>query len=295
MMSDAGTRQAEAFVSAVRSLTVRHINSATSRLVDPTEGLRPGKMLRTRLVARLWEAGATATEVNILHIVCTVTELTHTASLCHDDVVDNALFRRSMPTLWQSAGPAGAILVGDLLLFEGADLMMGLDDDDLLRAFVAKGREVVAAEAEHELRWRGKQPDEATSLRLARGKTGALFAFPAQCCGGDDAALSAGLAEAGYRIGTAYQLADDLLDVIGDDAAVGKTLGTDEQREKFTLPQNGEGGAQKAAQQVRQLCLSADEQLAGFPAAKEGVRAFLLNDFQPVLSRQLASTVELTV
>jgi heptaprenyl diphosphate synthase len=243
----------------------------------------------------LWEAGATAVDADLLHAACTATELTHTASLCHDDVVDNALFRRSMPTLWQSAGPAGAILVGDLLLFEAADLMMGLGNEDLLRAFVDKGREVVAAEAEHELCWRGKQPDEATSLRLARGKTGALFAFPAQCCGGDDEALSAGLAEAGYCIGTAYQLADDLLDVVGDDSDAGKTLGTDQQREKFTLPQNGESGVQKAAQQIRQLCLSADKQLADFPAAAGGVRAFLLNDFQPVLNRQLASTVELTV
>jgi len=252
-------------------------------------------MLRTRLAARLWEAGATTVDVEVLHTVCTVTELTHTASLCHDDVVDNALFRRSMPTLWQTAGQAGAILVGDLILFEAANLMMELNNDALLRAFMAKGQEVVAAEAEHELQWRGRQPDEDTSLRLARGKTGALFAFPAQCCGGADEALSTGLAEAGYRIGTAYQLADDLLDVIGDGNAAGKTLGTDEQREKYTLARNGEHGARLAAEQVRQLCRSADEELTDFPAATEGVRAFLVNDLQPVLSRQLASTVELTV
>ena len=291
MMSDAENRQADDVVAAVRSIVLGHISSATSRLVQDPDGLRPGKMLRTRLAARLWEAHSALIDLDLLQGLCVVIELTHTASLCHDDVVDNALFRRSMPTLWQSAGATGAILVGDLLLFEAADVMMGAENEGLLRAYVAKVREVVAAEAEHELQWRGKRPDEATLLRLARGKTGALFAFVAQCCGGEDEALSAGLEEAGYRIGTAYQLADDLLDVIGDDAAVGKTLGTDEQREKYTLAQSG---AQRASERVRQLCLSADELLTDYPAAKDGLRAFLLNDLQPVLDRHLAPTVELT-
>jgi geranylgeranyl pyrophosphate synthase len=252
-------------------------------------------MLRTRLAARLYEAGAVLLGLDELQAVCAATELTHTASLCHDDVVDNALMRRSMPTLWQSAGPTGAILVGDLLLCEAMDIMIAVRQGQFLPPYIAKVREVIAAEAEHEFLWRGRQPDETTSLRLARGKTGALFAFVARCCGGDNVALAEALTEAGYRVGTAYQLADDLLDVIGNDVTAGKTLGTDQQRDKATLPLNGEGGEHVTTRQIGQLCLSAGELLADFPEAKAGLRAFLLNDLQPVVNRHLASSMELTV
>ena len=294
-MSHSNSRHIDDLLVAVKDLTEAHLGSAATGLTQDIGGLMPGKMLRSRLAARLYEAGSARIDFDELQAVCAATELTHTASLCHDDVVDNALMRRSMPTLWQSAGPTGAILLGDLLLCEATDLMIAIRQGQFLPAFIAKVREVVAAEAEHEFLWRGKQTDEATALRLARGKTGALFAFVAQCCGGDDPALSAALCEAGYRVGTAYQLADDLLDVIGDDATAGKTLGTDRLRDKATLPLNDEHGAHVTTQQITQLCISAGGLLVSFPQAKAGLRAFVLNDLQPVVNRHLACSMELMV
>lgn len=292
-MADVSDRQADDVIAGVRLVAEACLESALAGLAEHAEGLKPGKMLRTRLAARMFESGAVKIASDTLHAVCAATELAHTASLCHDDVVDNALIRRSMPTLWQSAGPSGAILIGDLLLCEAINLIMAADDGRFLPAYVAKVQEVVVAEAEQELTWRGRRPDEATSLRLARGKTGALFAFAAMCCGGDDSVLTAALEEVGYRIGTAYQLADDLLDVIGDDSAAGKTLGTDEQREKFTLALSGEQGVRVTADQIGHLCNSSGELLIDFPEAHKGLRAFLLKDLQPVLYRHLALSVEL--
>ncbi len=202
--------------------------------VRPSQ-LLPGKMLRTRMAARL--STRLTVPVETLQHVCAAVELTHTASLCHDDVIDNALVRRGQPALWRASSRSGAVLLGDLLLCEAMGLLTGTDGGRLVRPFLAKLRETCAAEAEQELRLRGREVGRDVCLRIARGKTGPLFAFVGLAAGGADAALSAALEEAGYRVGTAYQLADDLLDVEGCEEAAGKTLGTDVARRKFTLAQ----------------------------------------------------------
>ena len=142
-MADVSDRQADDVIAGVRLVAEACLESALAGLAEHAEGLKPGKMLRTRLAARMFESGAVKIASDTLHAVCAATELAHTASLCHDDVVDNALIRRSMPTLWQSAGPSGAILIGDLLLCEAINLIMAADDGRFLPAYVAKVQEVV--------------------------------------------------------------------------------------------------------------------------------------------------------
>ncbi|MHC4718269.1 MAG: polyprenyl synthetase family protein [Planctomycetota bacterium] len=250
------------------------------------EQLFPGKMLRTRLAARLFVGEASTIRRPALQAACAATEMVHTASLCHDDVVDNAVMRRALPALWRVSGPSAAILIGDLVLCEAMRLLLETDGGRYLGEFVAKVQEVVAAEAEQELLWRGRQPDESTCLRLARGKTGPLFAFVAQVCGYDDPELGGALDEAGYRIGTAYQLADDLLDVIGNEHAAGKTLGTDRKRSKSTLPQAGTQGSRRTSETIGRLCDSAVEILHPHPEAQRGLADFLASDLQPIFCRQ---------
>lgn len=120
---------------------------------------------------------------------------------------------------------------------------------------------------------------------LARAKTGPLFAFVGYVCGSDDRQLSLALAEAGYLVGTAYQLADDLLDVIGDARVAGKTLGTDSRRRKFTLAATARHGQKGARERITELCGLALEHLDSWPCAQTAVDAFFVRDLQPVLDR----------
>jgi len=270
------------FVQDVRRTVEGKIARAMSFTGDAlsSELLEPGKMLRARLAARLLDASLV--DESILQAACTATELVHTASLCHDDVVDNSLIRRSLPTLWRSAGASGAILVGDLLLCEAIDVLTDSGDGRLLSPFIRKIAEVVQAEAEQELRWRGNEVDAETCLRLARGKTGPLFAFVASVCGGGDGKLAGALEEAGYCTGAAYQLSDDLLDVLGTESDAGKTLGTDLARGKHTLPQVGVCGQDVARDNIARLCSAALACLDDYPAMRDALAEYLLKDLQAV-------------
>jgi octaprenyl-diphosphate synthase len=275
------------WVSRVRGLIVEQFAADVFPILEPLQlkALLPGKMLRTRLAGRWMEAGLPA-ERRTVEACCAAVELAHTGSLCHDDVIDAGLIRRAAPTLWRQTGCSAAVLIGDVLVCRAIELVLSVEGGRHVACFLAKVRQTVAAEAEQELLLRNHSIDEPTYLRLARGKTGALFSFAAKVCGGADEALAAALEEAGYRIGTAYQLADDLLDVIGAEAAAGKTLGTDAVRGKFTLAGKDAPGFPATCGHVSELCQSALELLRPWPAAFEAAAAFLAEDFQPLLDAQ---------
>lgn len=256
--------------------------SALTSLAEARD-LLGGKMLRSRLAGRLMLSGAAAADVELVEQAAAAVELVHTASLCHDDVIDNALLRRATPTFWRRTSSSGAVLVGDILLCEAMNLLLETQNHSLLVAFMGKVTQVCLTEAQQELVYRGRQVDEETCLVLARGKTGALFAFAAEACApmGSDEAVAFG--HAGYCLGTAYQLADDLLDVVGNEKQVGKTLGTDGQRNKFTLPQIEPDGAELSIRHVRRLCGEAAAVVDAWPTARQAVEDFLARDFGPVL------------
>ncbi len=247
--------------------------------------LVPGKMLRSRLAGRLSRSGVTLTNIATLGYVCAATEMVHTASLLHDDVIDGGLIRRAHPALWRATGPSAAVLLGDMLLCDAMMLLQKALGGRYVETFVEKVREMCQFEAEQELVYRGKRLDESTCLRLARGKTGPLFAFIGRVCGGGDSALASALEEAGYHLGTAYQVADDLLDVVGDEQLAKKTLGTDMTRSKFTLAvvQHHETG--RAHHWVSALCASALECVNRWPRVREAMSAFLFYDLQTVFKR----------
>jgi len=166
---------------------------------------------------------------------------------------------------------------------------MATDGGRHLTEFLAKLKEVITAEAKGELMLRGTLLDEPTCLDLARGKTGPLFAFVAGVCGREDRDLAAGLEETGYLIGTAYQLADDLLDRIGDEGLAGKTLGTDQRRGKFTLARDDQdtGAYDVLHREVHRLFESAVHQLAGWAQAEDAIRRYLAEDIQPLFQQLL--------
>ena len=240
-----------------------------------------GKMLRSRLALRVGPAAGVPYST-VLRAAAAV-ELIHAASLLHDDVIDGGFLRRGAPAFWVDRGIPAAILLGDLLLFKALELVSPIENGRLLPVIIKLTGEVCEAESEQELITRGKLADWETCVTTARRKTGALFAFAAYACGGGDAELNAALQEAGYVVGTAYQLADDILDANGDTQTAGKTLGRDEAREKTTaarvyLPKN--------VNPVRTIHDMLDKALSGlapWPQVRQAWDTYVRKDLRPSL------------
>ncbi|MBS3764751.1 MAG: polyprenyl synthetase family protein [Planctomycetes bacterium] len=246
-----------------------------------TSVLHPGKMLRSRFAVRIAGGLAQKPERHRLRSACAAVEIVHTASLCHDDLIDDGRFRRGQPCLWRASSPPEAILTGDMLLCASIKLAM---DAGAGREFLQKITETCAGETRHEMKHQPECPPTEWFIEMARGKTGPFFAFLGWFCGQPDPELATVLEETGYDIGTAYQLADDLLDATGDEAVAGKTLGLDEARGKLTLPRLP-GGKQKCRRQIKSIVQRIPENLLLWPKAKDGVERFLFQDLKPVLDR----------
>lgn len=243
--------------------------------------LGPGKMLRARLALRL--GSARQVPESILVPAAAAVELVHAASLLHDDVIDGALLRRHAPAFWKTHGAHGAILAGDVLLIQAVGLLSGETLCPLANDLVRFCAELCNAEAEQELFLRQAAPGREKILDIARRKTGALFAFAAGTAAGPDAPLRHALHKAGYAIGTAYQLADDLLDETGDERSAGKTLGLDRARRQPTATRVFAAGAPALAQECRALHQQSLAALSPWPDARDALNDYLVYDMNPAL------------
>ncbi len=240
-----------------------------------------GKMLRSRLTLRVGPAAGVPYSTVLR--AATAVELIHTASLLHDDVIDGGFLRRGAPAFWVERGIPAAILLGDLLFFKALELVSPIENGRLLPVIIQLTGEVCEAESEQELITRGKLADWATCVNTARRKTGALFAFAAYVCSGGDAELNAALQEAGYAVGTAYQLADDLLDANGDTQTAGKTLGRDEARGKTTAARVTPPINADPAKTIYDLLASARAGLAPWPQVQQAWDTYIRKDLRPSL------------
>ncbi|MHA7850638.1 polyprenyl synthetase family protein [Roseovarius sp.] len=173
-----------------------------------------------------------------VHLAATV-EFIHTATLLHDDVVDESQQRRGRPTanlLWDNKS---SVLVGDYLFARAFQLMVEpgnlrvLDILSNAAAVIAEG-EVLQLSAARDLK-----TDESIYLQVVRGKTAALFSAATEVGGviadAPEAQIQA-LFEYGDALGIAFQIVDDLLDYQGDSSATGKNVGDDFRERKLTLP-----------------------------------------------------------
>lgn len=272
----------------VRALIGRAIErTVLSKLTDePATLVASGKMLRSRLIFNIGQA-TRVPYATLLHAAAAV-EMVHGASLLHDDVIDGGYLRRGVPTFWVERGISGAILVGDMLLFKAVELMCEVENGRLTPLLVRLTGEVCDAESEQELLLRGKAPNWDNCVSIARRKTGALFAFAAGACAGNDPVLLSTLVESGYAVGTAYQLADDILDVNGSEEASGKSLGSDEARGKTTVGALSPQQQTEAVAYIDSLCQQAEDALQNWPAIQQAWRAFMNVDMRPALRKHLA-------
>lgn len=256
--------------------------SSLAPLLDEIGGaVNGGKMLRARLSLTVGAASGAPRET-LLRAAAAV-EMMHAASLLHDDVIDGGHLRRGAPSFWTKKGISGAILLGDLMVCKALQLLDGTQNGRLSALLVRVASEMCDAEVDQELVTRGTDQDWEKSVAMARKKTGSLFAFAAAATDGADATLGDALLEAGYRIGTAYQLADDLLDACGESVRDGKALGTDASRGKVTSVSAAGGSAQPARRCIQELCATSLELLAPWPAVQSAWNEYLQSDFGPVV------------
>lgn len=204
-------------------------------------------------------------------------EMIHTYSLIHDDLpaMDNDDFRRGRPTNHKVYGEATAILAGDALLTEAFELLSDsqinheVPAQTLLRVIHIMARcagstgmvggQVVDMESE------GKEIDFPTLEYIHTRKTGALMLASVQCgalLGGADESVFSALTRYGSAAGLAFQIADDILNVVGDSATLGKTAGSDAERGKATYPALiGLVSSRDRARELKDLALGALEPL----------------------------------
>jgi octaprenyl-diphosphate synthase len=196
-----------------------------------------GKRVRPRLL--LLFADALGHEGPAQHELAATVEFIHTATLLHDDVVDESSLRRGRPTANALFGNAASVLVGDFLYSRAFQMMVSVNQMRVLDV-VADATNVIA-EGEVLQLMNMHDPDLAVEdyLQVIRFKTAKLFEASARLgaiLGKADAATEEACADFGRRLGTAFQLVDDLLDYEGRSEELGKNVGDDIREGKATLP-----------------------------------------------------------
>jgi octaprenyl-diphosphate synthase len=196
-----------------------------------------GKRLRPALL--LLACGAAGYKGDSRFQLAAVVEFIHTATLLHDDVVDESELRRGRQTANAAFGNAAAVLVGDFLYSRAFQMMVEADDMRVMRVLADATNTIAGGEVLQLMGSHDPEVDEARYLEVIRRKTAKLFEASARL--GAVLARSAlqleeGLADYGMHVGTAFQLIDDVLDYSGDADSIGKSLGDDLAEGKPTLP-----------------------------------------------------------
>lgn len=246
-----------------------------------------GKMLRSRLALSIGNANGVNEQVLINSSAAV--EIIHGASLLHDDVIDGGIIRRGAPTFWKKYGINGAILFGDLLVFKALHLLVAVNRQDLLQELIDMSTHVCRSEVEQELILRGTPGTWKECEQIARAKTGSLFAFAAVAGGNRTKEQADTLREAGFILGTAYQLADDVLDASGNEAVSGKTLGTDNARGKTTAITATRNAPDDAIGYIFDLLNESSSMLADWPELHAAWDDFLDKTMKPVLDKHLTA------
>ncbi len=196
-----------------------------------------GKRLRPALV--VLSAGAHGYQGTLHHQLAAVIEFIHTATLLHDDVVDESALRRGQATANALFGNSASVLVGDFVYSRAFQMMVEAGNMRILEVLAEATNIIAEGEVLQLMNCRNPDIDEAGYLQVIRCKTAKLFEAATRIgalLGGADAKAEAAIARYGAHLGTAFQLIDDVLDYSGDHAVIGKNVGDDLAEGKPTLP-----------------------------------------------------------
>ncbi|MEW5938116.1 MAG: polyprenyl synthetase family protein [Chloroflexota bacterium] len=203
---------------------LEHLLAAGGKRIRPTLTLLVGDMLQG--------------DPDILVTLGAAVELLHTATLVHDDLIDGALLRRGAETLNARWSSAATVLTGDFLFARAAKLAADTDNVLLMRLFAETLAIIVNGELTQLFSARGVINRDNYYQRIY-AKTASLFEMctrAAAIVSADNPAVIENLRKFGYELGMAFQIVDDLLDFTGEQAAVGKPLGSDLLQGLVTLP-----------------------------------------------------------
>ena len=196
-----------------------------------------GKRIRPALA--VLSGGATGGVTEEHRRLSVILEMVHIASLVHDDIMDGADIRRGLPTAAAKWGNSLSVLLGDSLFAYALELATEFDDTQICRSIAKASRDVCCGEIFQTQRRFDLNLSVADYMRMIEMKTAALFGAATQLgamLNGRSPEICDALYNYGMKLGTAYQIYDDCLDLVGDEKTVGKTLGTDLAKGKLTLP-----------------------------------------------------------
>jgi octaprenyl-diphosphate synthase len=196
-----------------------------------------GKRLRPALL--LMACGALGYRGEQRFNLAAVVEFIHTATLLHDDVVDDSTLRRGNATANETFGNPASVLVGDFLYSRAFQMMVDAQDMRIMQVLADATNVIAEGEVLQLMNMHNAGLDEAGYLQVIRSKTAKLFEASARVgaiLAGANAALENACTQYGQALGTAFQVIDDVLDYAGDAAVMGKSLGDDLREGKATLP-----------------------------------------------------------
>lgn len=233
-----------------------------------------GKRLRPALALAAAEI-VSGDDTAALPVACAL-EMIHTYSLIHDDLpaMDDDDLRRGLPTCHIKYGEATAILAGDALLTMAFDSAAETGSTAIVQALArAAGAGGMVGGQQMDLEGEGRQLDLTALQQIHGAKTGALIQVALRC-----GAMAAGatpvqidaLANYGAHLGLAFQITDDILDITGAEAVIGKPVGSDESRNKSTYP--ALLGLDESRRRAGEAVAAALDALAGFGAEAENLR-----------------------
>jgi octaprenyl-diphosphate synthase len=196
-----------------------------------------GKQLRPMLVSLSGEALG---QLNDSHLtVAVIIEMVHLATLVHDDVIDEAQLRRGRRTLTANWGNEVSVLLGDCLFAQALKLAASFPTPEICRAVASATNTVCAGEILQTCSRGDFNVTRDRYFKMVAMKTAELFALSCDlgaCLSQATPARRESLCQYGLALGTAYQLYDDCLDVLGSESVAGKSLGADLAKGKMTLP-----------------------------------------------------------
>lgn len=214
----------------------RILGSDSPIIQEITEHLygAPGKRLRPALLFLTSEDHNESARYAALAV-----ELIHTATLLHDDVIDESRTRRGIATVNYKWNNLISVLMGDYFFAKSFGLLVKADSPRLMEAFAQATQRVSVGELNQAFYTGNFDIAEETYLNIIADKTASLFACSAEAgaiCSSRDAEICKSLKDYGENIGLAFQITDDLLDLIGESRKTGKSLGSDIREGWVTLP-----------------------------------------------------------
>ncbi len=196
-----------------------------------------GKRLRPALL--LLTCGALSYRGEQRFNLAAVVEFIHTATLLHDDVVDDSALRRGNATANETFGNPASVLVGDFLYSRAFQMMLEAQDMQVMQVLADATNVIAEGEVLQLMNMHNAALDEAGYLHVIRSKTAKLFEASARVgaiLAGASPAIQEASAQYGQALGTAFQVIDDVLDYAGDATVMGKNIGDDLREGKATLP-----------------------------------------------------------